>query len=419
MQATIEQKQLNQIGETERQKSFDVVASVRMLRYDIDNFGRVLPETMQQVYDEELTYIAEGIDRHSYTAFSLQEQDGGLVYFREGKWQPYTGMLLRGLETAKQEQREDSRKSFLTAHAEEDLAMGYRMQKLEVGESMVWYRGFADKECSLYGQQFVKDVGMQPDRRMGFIWRAERLEDGSVLLESQTVDNSDNEAFDEALRSHELNPLASLETVVSGYDRVLGQKNKGDYRNGRLQEAGEIEANAWEFVKENKILINCYFEDLVGIAESDLSGEALENAKKRLTYATWGQLKKRLDGLAVEVVEDGFDRQTNQWTMTPDAVRMERDIVYRELSSRGEVMFGCGGSVGGDKDLLGAAEADVFNMIFGSEGKSIVKDTTMRCVNCPECRTFHDEVKKEKGKLVCDNPECKLAGSEAKKSKTK
>jgi hypothetical protein len=261
MQATIEQKPLIETGESERQKSFDVVASVRMLRYDLDNFDRVLPETMQQVYDEELTYIAEGIDRHSYTAFRLQEQDGDLVYFREGKWQPYTGMLLRGLEVAKQEQNEDVRKSFLTTHAEEDLVMGYRMQQLEVGESMVWHRGFADRECALHGEQFVKDVGLQPQRRMGFIWRAERLEDGSVLLESQTVDNSDTEAFEEALNIHDLNPSASLESVVSGYDRVLGQKNEGYYRNGRIQEHGKIEANAWEFIRENKMLIDCYFED--------------------------------------------------------------------------------------------------------------------------------------------------------------
>lgn len=36
----------------ERQKSFDPMASVRMLRWDIENFGQVLPETRQQVCNE-------------------------------------------------------------------------------------------------------------------------------------------------------------------------------------------------------------------------------------------------------------------------------------------------------------------------------------------------------------------------------
>lgn len=406
MEALAERQILEQEQRIEAGQSFDVLASVNMLRFDLENYGKVLPETLSQVYDEELTYIAEGIDLHSYTPFKLREENGELASFYQGKWEPYTLRLIKGLITAEKEAADDPRKTFLAERAAEDLRMGYKMRALEVGESMVWHSPFPEEEYKLYGEEFIGDQGFQARRRMGFIYRAERQEDGGVLLESQTVDNSDDEAFAAALELYENDKNASLATVVEAYDYELGQEHEAEFRNGRKVEAGKIDENAWEFIQKNKLVLDCYFEDLVDLAKQDISDNELKIAKKRLTYGTWAQLKKRLSGSMPIVVSNHNPVEPTGFYITPEFIRAERQQAYKELSKRGEVMFGCGGSISGDKALLDATEADVFDLAFNGKEDDSKTDSTMRCVNCPKCRTFHDEVKPVQGKYRCKKKDC-------------
>lgn len=80
-------------------------------------------------------------------------------------------------------------------------------------------------------------------------------------------------------------------------------------------------------------------------------------------------------------------------------------------------VFACGLSISpGKENPVRVGEGDSQKAYGGVDSKPEDR-SEMKCVNCPECKTFHETVKKEKGKYVCDNPNCKLAGSHAKKKK--
>src|SRR5579872_5329286 len=106
----------------EQSHSFDVLASVDLYRFDLMTVGHVRPETRQRVCDEELSYIAEGINRPLQTEFTLHEINSQLALFEQGQWRPYIATLMRGLETAKQEAAVDPRKTFMVERATKDLA---------------------------------------------------------------------------------------------------------------------------------------------------------------------------------------------------------------------------------------------------------------------------------------------------------
>jgi hypothetical protein len=127
-------------------RSFDVVASVDMYRFDLQVHKRILPETRQRVRDEELTYITEGMNRSLHTSFTLRELDNELVFFDRGQWRPYIGMLVRGLQVAQQEALLDPRKTFQAENAARDLMIGYKLQSLGVNEKLSWDARYPKKK---------------------------------------------------------------------------------------------------------------------------------------------------------------------------------------------------------------------------------------------------------------------------------
>ena len=97
----------------EKIRSFDVLSSVNQFRYDLENFGEIKAETREQVINEELSLICEGIDRSSRSSFVLKRLEGQLVYFNDGTWRPYQLLLEDGLAVAKAEKEIDPRKKIL------------------------------------------------------------------------------------------------------------------------------------------------------------------------------------------------------------------------------------------------------------------------------------------------------------------
>ena len=381
----------------EQASTLDIVASINMLRRDIADHGTILSETLDRVKDEELSYIAEGIDRHSHTSFTLRHHnEKGLVFFDKGEWRPYLGTLVTGLKVAEKEAESDYRKSFLVEMAAEDLETGYKMQKLEPGQSMVWYSAFPEQAHGQYGSDFMIDLGFQPKRRMGFIYKATKNEDGSVTLDSHTVDNSDEEAFAGAMQSAENDSGADIETLVRAYDGRMFLKYGKEFRAGRSSDDALTEENAWDFVNRHEPLFNYYFSEIIKLAYSDLSGKALRRAKERLTYGVWARTKELLEeedlGLRTSYANDvSFYEQEQQ---------IARDVenAHRNAAARGDIMTGCGGSLRGESD-----ESDpdkVFAAIFGERKKddsdSYTFNKKMFCVVC-QAPPKKDENKKDCG----------------------
>ena len=361
----------------EQSRSFDIVASIDMLRFDLQANGRVVPETMQRVRDEELTYIAEGLNRPLYTEFVLRQVGGELSYFNRGKWQPYVGMLLRGLQVAEHEALQDSRTMFLAEQAVKDLQVGYRLAGLKPGEKHAWYADFPDEACERYGSRFVSERGFQVSRRMGFLYHAEKNADGSLTLRTQSVDASDKQAFEAAAAAADKN--GDIVTMREAYDSVLMQKYGGVFHAGRRPNQLLNEENAWTTIERHQDILGYYFHEIEKLAgDVMLPRSELERAKKRLTYGVWSLLKERMGGQAL--APSSYNRDNLRPTLYDEAwIREQVEQAYAETAKRGEILFGCGGILEGEEAILNASSEAVFDSIFGSKsdwGK----------MHCPFCK---------------------------------
>lgn len=351
-----------QKSQEHQSKSFDVLASVRLMQFDIEQFGHVLPETHQRIHDEELTLIAEGIDRPLYSAFTLQEHDNELVYFDKGEWKPYIGTLLAGMETAGKEARLDTRKVFLHHRTLEDVSKGFQMRGLQPGETMVWDSPFPERECQWYGDEFIAQQGFQPKRRMGFVYRAQKLEDGSVTIESHSLDNSDPDAFAAIRELYAAHPNIDMQAIVAEYDRTMSQKYEQEYHAGRVGIADPEEACS--FIEQHSDVLDYYLGQIEQLArDTELNPTDLERQKKKLTYGTWALIKELLDAKNYTSVTT----YTTTTTEMPEALIGQRiNQAYINASLRNEQMIGCGGSINGDS-LTDMSPEEAFNSIFGNQ----------------------------------------------------
>ncbi len=388
-------------------KSFDMLAVVKLFRFDLETHGRVLPETMNRGLDEELTYIAEGINRPVRTSFNLPQINGEICYFDRGQWRPYMSTLLTGQLIAEREAMHDSRRQFLAERAEQDSQIGYKIVNLKPGETYVWESKFPEKELLLYGEEFVADKGFQVHRKMGFIYRAEKNLDDSLTLESQSVDNCDDDAFEAVADTFRQETSADMETLRAAYDRALGQKYEASFYAGR-QILDEVpEQNAWEIIKFHGDLIGHFLKELESLASQITFSEIeLERSKKRLTYGMWAALKNRIDAgsLAGFSQNDLDDNQYGEFYL-----RREIELAYLQAAGKGEELFGCGGVLKGEDAILSAKPEDVLESIFGSS------EEVMKCVTCPICNKSGVDAHIHKDTI---NKTKTITCSECKKSKT-
>jgi hypothetical protein len=386
MQATAEQLS------HETQKSFDPLASVDLFRYDLENYGQILPETRERVCDQELSYLAEGVGRAARTSFVLKKEAAELIYFDRGEWKPYLETLNTGYEVAQNEAKQDFRRQFLVGRAAKDLEHHSNFKNLEPGQKYSWYSSYADREEALYGDKFVDDCGLVSARKMGFIYQATGLEDGSILLESQTVDNSYQEAFDAAMLSAQDDPYADLDELTQAYDDTLMNKH-GEYFFAGRRDA-DYKEDAWQAIKQHQELIEYHLTELEDIARRPVPRHELERPAKEHVYGVWAAFKKRLDGTAWKPQSRFIEIQVQSDIAIhelpkPWYVAQEVRNAYKDFASRGEVLVGCGGSIkatGDTADIMDASPDDVFTSIFGkgSKGKD---DCEFTSKECPVCHT--------------------------------
>lgn len=359
----------------ERLRSFDMMASVDMLRYDIAMFGRVLPETRQRVHDEEMSLMAEGVDRAMRTPFVLQRREGALVHYHRGGTRPYIGMLLTGVEAAKTEASDDYRRHFLYEMALQDLQRGYQMNALKPGERMTWTSPYPQDIEDKFGADFMTKRGFFPKRKAGFIYLVACNEDGSVTIESQMVDSSDADAFERVVSAAEHDPTADMDTLVNAYDAELIAKYGGRfYAGSRKAEEGE---NAWEELLRHQDLVQYYLHELEAIAWSAAPRTAIERHTKQLTIGVWKAFKKRLDAKtatqSVRVPLRPVYAATSGVSAVQAAV-LHREVMqgFEEALANNDIKPGCGGSLAARSenvldDLDGLA---TFNSIFGEKKQS-------------------------------------------------
>ncbi len=382
----------------ERLKSFDLLAGVNMMRYDIENFGDVLPETKERVCDEELSYLVEGVGRASRTSFVMKRNEEDLLYFNEGQWENYSNTLEKGYIAAKQEAIKDPRRDFLVDLAEQNRDEAQKMHQLAPGEQMIWYSPYRHDVEELHGAEFLTECGMQPTREMGFIYRAIGQDDDTVLLESQTVDRSDMDAFEAVELAQTLNPDLELDEATSIYDDVLSEKHGTKFYAGRLgSEHGE---NAWEIVKREKDLIEFHLAKLENISKLEISESERENRVKEQTYGVWAAFKKRIDA-ELQSSQPQYVAP-NSRPVVPMSLEVEVHAALQEFVARGEVLAGCGGSISMPNGIMAASAEAVFSSIFG--------DSDEKGPLTFECGNGHLNTR-PRGQLIDNCTTCKVSVS--------
>ena len=361
-------------------KSFDPLASLRMYRYDLYHFGRILPETYERVVAEEMSFIAEGMDRAARTEFGLRRQGDDLMYYKSGDWQSYRGMLHDGLKAAKRSVGEDPRRQFLLQAAETDLQVHYgRMVSLKPGQQYVYVSQYPQDIEDKYGAEFVRSCGFFPDRKMSFLYRAYCESNGNVVLESQTLDGNNAVAIAAVLDHAAEHKSADMDALVAAHDKAFG----GDVYAGRP--GAEMRENAWRSIQQHADLIQYFLSGLETIARRPEPISALEQAAKRHVYGTWAALKQRIDGSAMS---SRHRVQINGVSATGLAM-LEQEVrqAFNQFALEGRAMVGCGGIIDilkGEQDILSSEGKDVFGAIFG---KGDEKDCDYVSKSCPMCGT--------------------------------
>lgn len=394
--------------EVDEERSFNPCASVNMLRYDLENFGAILPETRERVCDEELSYLAEGVGRKALTSFVLKRQDGELVYFNEGQWQPYTSTLLTGLKVANKEAEKDPRKKFLADWAVDNLAKGYEMNDLQPGERRIWHSSYDHDQEARHGAAFMDSCGLVSARKMGFIYEAVGQPDGSVLLRSQTVDRSDPDAFEAVVAAAEADPDLELIDATDIYDSVLAEKHGGSFVAGRRDE--EQLEDAWKAINKHRDLVKYHLQKLEDIAASSMQGKQLKYHTKKHVYGVWAAFKERIDANQSQPANGNSQPHTTAGVGWLDVIRRQSELqaevdrAFHNFATQGRILVGCGGSItflAGEQAIMNASGHEVFSAIFGSKDEDKFGSLRFKCSN------GHSN-KRRRNELI-DN--CKVCGT--------
>jgi len=360
-----------------------------MFRSDIEQYGTVRRETYAQAFNEELTFVAEGLDAPLQTRFTLYNSELGLV---DERGTPLQEALKRGEWAAEQAYQRDSRLGFNLSRAIHDFHEGQLVQQMAdspYGETtIVSVSPFCEEAYAKLGGKMVENLGFRPDRLMAFVRIFNKLPDGNVEVLSISVDNSNLEAFRGVLGSlgvdvpadtlsddflgyrahlsinhHEQKILPAA--VIETYDSMMQSIYKKDFRAGR--QAGE-EREAWQFITEQKDLVEHYFDRLEEIARQ--SPDDLEQ-KRKLTYSFWAALKARMS--SAEKQRTVMYAAQNVVAQNPNIqkhmLNQEMNRAFVNASAKHEKMVGCGGSIsfGRNKDLLKESPENAFSSIFGGE----------------------------------------------------
>ena len=397
--------------ELDEERSFNPCASVNMMRYDLENFGAVMPETRERARDEELSYLAEGVGRSFCTSFVLKRRKDELVYFNEGKWQPYISTLITGLKVANKEAEKDPRKKFLADWAAENLTQGYQMSDLRPGERRIWYSSYDHEQEALHGSAFMDSCGLVSDRKMGFIYEAVGQPDGSVLLRSQTVDISDPDAFEAVVAAAEADPELEITEATDIYDSVLSEKHGDTFVAGR-RDKEQLE-DAWNAINRHRDLVNFHLQKLEDLAASSMQGKQLEHCTKKHVYGVWAAFKERIDKKQHHYANSETTHHKATGAGWLDIIRRQNELqaevdqAFHNFATRGKMLIGCGGSITflmGEQAIMNASGHEVFSAIFGSGDEDKYGSLRFKCSN------GHSN-KRKRNKLI-DN--CKICGTSVK-----
>lgn len=267
-----------------------------------------------------------------------------------------------------------------------------------------------------------EDVGGYNVSRQQTMMRIITFRDGKLRITSQSLDGSDREASEaiyaamgESVEEGELLPqrirrdmpdawqdnLADRLTGV--YDDSLTEQRGGEWHAGISQQPDRNIVNTYEFVMEQGDLIDWFTRrKLADSAEA-------EKHRYKLAATAKSRHERHLriqNGAEEDPGPVGHDSLVNVVSINR-AKGLDYEMAYegRQAAMRGDVFSGCGDTISaGDAEGSGDSQLDALG--YGNRAGKESEPGVMRCVNCPQCRTYHEELKAKRGVFHCKNGAC-------------
>lgn len=381
-------------------KVFDELSTVRMYQQDMREFGFVRPETKQQVYNEELSFVAEGINAPLKTDFTLKKTAEGLV---DERGNLLSDALDRGIIAASNAARADSRLGFNYRRAileREEAREVEGMMESDDANTIVTVSPFAHEAHDQYGDELVELIGMNPDRKLAFIRIYQKVSAQQLRMISVSVDTSDLDSFrgmmgelgvvipigvrsDDFISHRYKGELDEVSQEILPdqlryiYDQKLKEKYNQEFNAGRPDKDS---VDAWRFIEAQKDLVAHYFENLEKLAQANPTSRE----KIKLTVSFWSALKRRMEqgGNLYQQKDIGGSEIHNM------LLEQELALGWSAAVAKHERMLACGGGFGASENILDNSPANIFATIFGNESTEALKSWDWkpglcRIENCP------------------------------------
>jgi len=375
----MERRPTEQTEASEQLMVFDPLAAIYKLRSELRAYDAIRPETLEQIQNEELTFVAENLNTPIRSTFVLKKTNDGLV---DKRGDLLSETLTRGQTAAWQAAERDNRMAFAFQRAQHDSKIGALLEDMSRGHTefntIISFSPFPEETYRQYGPDFIQSVGYQPDRFLGFIWLYRKQPDGSITTTSLSVDNSDNDLFKRLAAAYgttipdhvttddmpgyvlydDLSPEQQEQLpneLINTYDAYLSERDGRRYAAGRPY-LDEVEAMG--FIKSQHDLADWYFYKLVRLAAVwDTDGQ-LEQKKTELTLSYWAALTERLRRQPDEIP---------QYAKTDfHKIELEVYVAFAHAQGRHEFMVGCGGMLKLANELSQLSLDEAASSIFGN-----------------------------------------------------
>src|SRR5579885_1545926 len=167
----MERRPTEQTEASEQLMVFDPLAAIYKLRSELRAYDAIRPETLEQIQNEELTFVAENLNTPIRSTFVLKKTNDGLV---DKRGDLLSETLTRGQTAAWQAAERDNRMAFAFQRAQHDSKIGALLEDMSRGHTefntIISFSPFPEETYRQYGPDFIQSVGYQPDRFLGFIW---------------------------------------------------------------------------------------------------------------------------------------------------------------------------------------------------------------------------------------------------------
>lgn len=342
-------------------------------------------------FNDISTWIAETLNGQMQTSFDFEFNGQDLVA-EDGRC--LSPIFVDALEDAKQKQKVNPAYGFEVRRRQAELDECDQILEMANGETdFNTIIVVSDHPEEVIGEESFG--GYDAKRKKTMLRVITKNPDGTITVTSQSLDKSDRDSLEaiydfmgclanegELLGQRitaDIDPkfqVGLIDRLTRVYDAKMSDKFGGDWLAGRSP--GEIR-NTFEFAQAQTDLIDVY-----------LNGSRDERSRYNLFATVSARFESHLASTMLPVGRD--------FTMTPIE---EMEYYGRIASSMGVEFSGCG------ETLKRELEQQLSGLGYNDEDKKT--SSQMRCVNCPECKTFHETVRNIKGKPVCDNPDCKLS----------